>query len=65
MDNCNGMIIISLCLYGVALITYLLSFITEKSTSKKFVDGAKFFVLEISFSLLVFSLNNIMVCITL
>lgn len=58
LDNCNVMIFLNLSLYVIALIVLLLSLLAEKPTAKKFTEGSKFFVIEIGFALMVFSLNN-------
>ena len=59
------MIVISLALYFLCFVVFLLSLLAEKSTSKKFLEGAKFFAMEIGFGLMVISLNNITVSIAL
>lgn len=43
LDNCNVMIFVSLALYVVSFIVYLLSLLAERPTAKKFEEGSKFF----------------------
>ena len=59
------MIFVSLALYVICFIVYLLSLLTEKVAAKKFTEGSKFFMMEIGFALMVLSLNNIFVSIAL
>ena len=61
--NFNVMLFLSLTIYGVALILLLLSLISERTTERKLKDASKFFAMEIGFSFMVFSLNNILIAI--
>lgn len=59
--NFNSMIYVIFANYGLGLILYVLSMLSDKSVSRKLKTSAIFFCVEIGFSLIIFSLNNIIV----
>lgn len=63
--NFNVMLFICLVVYLLALILFLLSLISERTTERKLKDASKFFAMETGFAFMVFSLNNIITSIVM
>jgi hypothetical protein len=60
-SNCNAMIFACLANYLIALILYGLSMLSDRSVSRKLKVSAIFFAVDIGFTLVMFSFNNIVV----
>lgn len=58
-ENYNFMMILSLIIYLIALLLFVFSQLTEKSNERKLKDASQFFITEIGFGLMMFSLNNV------